>query len=47
MTPEKERLFEKIWELLEKLPPDVRKEIIELMEEAADENRGNTPSEGK
>lgn len=38
MTKEKERLFEKIWALLVKMPPDVRQEIIELMEAAAKEN---------
>lgn len=38
MTPEKEQLFEKIWVLLAKMPPDVREEIITLMEAAAQEN---------
>ena len=38
MSPEREQLFAKIVALLEKMPPDVRAEIIALMEEAAQEN---------
>lgn len=38
MTREKEILFERICELLAKMPPDVQDEILSMMEETAEQN---------